>query len=175
MPSRWELGGSTESEQWLRNTDANKAFGSKTDDRDIVLSIRPQYSEKILNGLKTVELRRRFPLSISDNSVAYIYSTSPDRALMGSVEIRKVVKSTISSIWNTYHDCMYINRSDFDAYFLGVEHGIAIEVGNPRILPRALGLLELRERCEFKPPRSFHYVTPELHEALRHEHAEILD
>ncbi|MGG6549462.1 UNVERIFIED_CONTAM: hypothetical protein NY100_29005, partial [Prevotella sp. 15_C9] len=29
--------------------------------RDVVLSVRPQYSDKIFQGIKTVELRRRFP------------------------------------------------------------------------------------------------------------------
>ena len=41
--------------------------------RDVVLSIRPHYSEKILEGRKTVELRRRFPVSVPTNTVVYIY------------------------------------------------------------------------------------------------------
>ena len=33
--------------------------------RDVLVSIRPFYASKILNGHKTVELRRRFPESLA--------------------------------------------------------------------------------------------------------------
>jgi hypothetical protein len=40
-----------------------------------VLSIRPIYIERILAGLKTVELRRRFPQAVRSSRVL-LYSTS---------------------------------------------------------------------------------------------------
>jgi ASCH domain len=61
--------------------------------RDVVLSVRPQYSSKILEGKKTVELRRRFPVSAPRGTVAYIYSTSPIRAMVGCTEIENVINS----------------------------------------------------------------------------------
>ncbi|CAN0590793.1 unnamed protein product, partial [Ectocarpus sp. 12 AP-2014] len=51
--------------------------------RDVVLSIRPKYSSRIIAGEKTVELRRRFPASAPKGTIAYIYSTSPERAMVG--------------------------------------------------------------------------------------------
>jgi len=45
------------------------------------------YSDKILEGRKTVELRHRFPVSISKGTAAYIYSTSPVRALVGKFKL----------------------------------------------------------------------------------------
>jgi len=59
-------------------------------ERDIVFSIKPEHSEKIEKGLKTVELRRRFPTNVPSGTVALIYTTTPVRALTGIAEITGV-------------------------------------------------------------------------------------
>jgi transcriptional regulator with XRE-family HTH domain len=40
--------------------------------RDIVFSVKSEYSEKIVCGLKTVELRRRFPANVPFGTVALV-------------------------------------------------------------------------------------------------------
>ena len=134
--------------------------------RDIVLSIRPQYSEKILDGRKTVELRRRFPVSPQKGTVVYIYSTTPVRALVGSAEIKTVAKLPLSDIWRHYGNDASIMRADFDAYFEGLREGVAIEFSNIKAWSRTLALSELRERFGFTPPRSFQYIKPCLRRIL---------
>jgi len=150
-------------------------FGSETfvPQRDVVLSIRPQYSEKILDGRKTVELRRRFPVSVPAGAIAYIYSTSPVRAIVGCAEISEVVKLPVEKIWRAYHAYASIERIDFESYFAGVEEGVALEFANVRPLSRVLDLAELRERFGFEPPQSFLYVKPELRRALRNEYTNV--
>lgn len=143
--------------------------------RDVVLSIRPQYSEKIMEGKKTVELRRRFPMSTSKGSIVYIYSTSPVRAMVGSAEISDVIKMSVADIWEQYSDCAFIKKEDFDVYFSGVEEGYALEFSNVRPLPRPLKLNELRERFGFQPPQSFLYAKPDLRRALKDEYANVSD
>lgn len=137
----------------------------------LVLSVRPKYCEKILAGLKTAELRRRFPTTLQRNTIAFIYCTSPIRSLVGSAEISTTIKLSTSSIWRRYRDHAFIEKSDFDAYFSGLNEGYVLTFVNARALPRALKLPELRERFGFAPPRSFHYVKQELHEALRNEYS----
>jgi transcriptional regulator with XRE-family HTH domain len=70
--------------------------------RDVVLSVRPPYSDKIFEGKKTVELRRRFPVAAPRGTIAYIYSLSPVRAMMGSTEIENVIKLPIREIWKKF-------------------------------------------------------------------------
>ena len=89
--------------------------------RDVVLSVRPQYSEKIIAGMKKVELRRRFPMSAPRGAMAYIYSTSPVRAMVGSAEIAAVQKMPISDIWEKLGKLAHIERDDFDEYFSGLK------------------------------------------------------
>ncbi|WP_020696526.1 helix-turn-helix domain-containing protein [Reyranella massiliensis] len=141
--------------------------------RDVVLSIRPEYSHKIIEGKKTVELRRRFPLSAPRGTLAYIYSTSPVRAMVGRAEITDVVKLPVSHIWKKYSSCAFINKADFDAYFEGLSEGFALKFANAKPLPRQLDLSELRERFGFEPPQSFLYVKPILRMALRDEYSNV--
>jgi predicted transcriptional regulator/DNA-binding XRE family transcriptional regulator len=141
--------------------------------RDVVLSIKPEYSRKILEGKKTVELRRRFPLSAPRGTLAYIYSTSPDRAIVGRAEIVDVVKLPVSVIWKKFSSVAFIEKSDFDSYFDGIEDGFALKFANAKPLPRQLQLAELRERFGFEPPQSFLYAKPVLRSALQVEYSNI--
>ena len=137
--------------------------------RDVVLSIRPQYTDKIMEGKKTIELRRRFPVSAPRGTIAFIYSTSPVRAMVGRAEIDDVVKLPVDQIWRQFGKSAFIKRSEFNAYFYGVDEGFALQFKNPLPFPRALSLSELRDRFGFEPPQSFLYATPILRKALHDE------
>jgi predicted transcriptional regulator/DNA-binding XRE family transcriptional regulator len=137
--------------------------------RDVVLSIRPHYTDKILEGVKTIELRRRFPVSAPRGTIAYIYSTSPVRALVGRAEICDVIKLPVQKIWRQFGGSAAIKRSDFNTYFDGLDEGFALQFKNPRAFPRPLFLSELRDRFGFEPPQSFLYATPILRRALHDE------
>jgi predicted transcriptional regulator/DNA-binding XRE family transcriptional regulator len=141
--------------------------------RDVVLSIRPQYSEKIIQGKKTIELRRRFPVSAPRGTLAYIYSTSPVRAIVGRAEIVDVVKMPISDIWKNFSDMAFIKKKDFDDYFSDVTEGFALKFANAKALPRPLDLMELRQRFGFEPPQSFLYANPVLRKALQDEYSDV--
>jgi predicted transcriptional regulator/DNA-binding XRE family transcriptional regulator len=139
--------------------------------RDVVLSVRPLYSEKIIQGEKTIELRRRFPMSAPRGTIAYIYSTSPVRAMVGSAEIQDVVKLPIGDIWKKFGKMAHIDRKNFDDYFSGLKDGYALRFTNARPFTRPVDLSELRKRFGFEPPQSFLYATSVLRTALQDEHS----
>jgi predicted transcriptional regulator len=141
--------------------------------RDVVLSVRPVYSDSIFSGKKTVELRRRFPISAPQGTVAYIYSTSPVRAMVGSTEIQTVVKLPIQDIWKKFGKMAQIKKQHFDEYFAGLDHGFALKIANPRAFSRPVNLAELRNRFDFEPPQSFLYATPILRTALQYEYPDV--
>ena len=143
--------------------------------RDVVLSIHPVYSKRILDGSKTIELRRKFPVKASNGTVAYIYSTSPVRAIVGCAKIDEVVKMPVKALWKAYKDMAQIARSDFDAYFAGVSEGYALRIANAKPFSRPLDLAELRKRFGFKPPQSFLYATSSLRTALQNEYPNVSD
>jgi predicted transcriptional regulator len=143
--------------------------------RDVVLSIKPEYSGKIVKGEKTVELRRRFPLGVAPGTLALIYETSPTQAITSVVEIADVLKGPPGVIWNEFSDQACIGKSEFDSYFAGAKNGFVIKLRGARRLSRTLELRELRDRFNFEPPQSFLYAPPELQEALTLECSKILN
>lgn len=137
--------------------------------RDVILSIKPAYTQKILEGVKTVELRRRFPVAAGSGATAYIYSTSPVRALVGAAEISDVERLPVAVLWQRHGRSALIHKQDFDAYFRGTHEGYALIICNARPFSRPFNLVELKERFDFKAPQSFLYAKPSLQRALRSE------
>lgn len=140
---------------------------------DIIISIKPNYSGKIFEGIKTVELRRRFPLSLPAGTIAYIYSTSPEMALVGAIQIEAIEHLELPVLWEKHGRSASIRKSDFDDYFHDLKEGFALKLSTPRRFAKPLILHELKERFGFKAPQSFLYVKPDLQKALRNEHADI--
>jgi predicted transcriptional regulator/DNA-binding XRE family transcriptional regulator len=137
--------------------------------RDVVLSIRPQYSERIIDGSKTVELRRRFPVSAPKGTIAYIYSTSPTRAMVGAAEITNVLKLPVEEIWDRFESKAFIAKDDFDRYFAGTRNGFVLLFEHAKAFSHPIPLSELREQFGFEAPQSFLYPTHDLRKALKYE------
>jgi predicted transcriptional regulator len=113
--------------------------------RDVLFSIRPVHAEKILEGSKTVELRRRFANAVTPGTLALIYSTSPTSALTGSARIKAVQCTDLSTLWRTH----------------------LLESARP--LERPVGLTELRKRFGFEPPQSYQYASPRIRGLIENE------
>ncbi len=141
--------------------------------RDFILSIKPQYSEQILAGSKRVELRRRFPVNVPSGTLAYIYSSSPTRALTGVATIEGVSKLSLDNLWESYSHISGIDKAGFDDYFSGLDMGFAIVFSDARSLRRSIELSELRDKFDFQPPQSFLYAKPIMREALKYERSDI--
>ena len=134
--------------------------------KDVVLSIRPQYSDKILKGLKTVELRRRFPLLSPNSTIAYIYSTSPVQAMVGVTRIQCVQRLPVKQIWTKFESTIFVEHDDFKKYFCGIDFGFVIVFDSVKSFSQPIPLNKLRKAFGFNPPQSFMYVKHDLGKAL---------
>ena len=130
--------------------------------RDVIFSIRPIHAEKILDGSKTVELRRRFTGGVRPGTLALIYSTSPTSALTGSARIQDVQRLTVPDLWKRHRSGACLHKNEFEDYFSGLDSGYAIVLASAKPLPRPVGLPELRERFGFEPPQSYQYMRPHM-------------
>lgn len=130
--------------------------------RDVIFSIRPIHAEKILDGSKTVELRRRFTDGVRPGTLALIYSTSPTSALTGSARIQDVQRLAVGDLWQRHRLEVGLQKREFENYFSGLERGYAIVLTSVKPLARPVGLPELRERFGFEPPQSYQYIRPDL-------------
>jgi predicted transcriptional regulator/transcriptional regulator with XRE-family HTH domain len=130
--------------------------------QDVIFSIRPVHAEKILDGSKTVELRRRFTDRITPGTLALIYSTGPTSALTGSARIKEVQRLTVPELWERHSSAVCLHKREFEDYFSGLESGYAIILTSAKPLTRPVGLPELRERFGFEPPQSYQYARSHL-------------
>jgi len=126
----------------------------------IVLSIRPEYAEKIFQGNKHVELRRICPKHIKRGTLVLIYVSSPIQSLAGAFKVDHVIKRPLQELWELVQNKAGITRQEFDAYFQGVSSGIGIFFTETWKLIHPIKLQELQqEMAGFLPPQGFRYIT----------------
>ena len=125
----------------------------------LLVSINPKYAKEIISRRKTVELRRRFP-KIKPGGKILIYSSCPDKALIGTATVEDIISLTINQLWQKYEYRMGISQEDFRDYLKGVSVGCAIELKRVEPFPSPVSLSTLRKIIPgFHPPQSYQYFT----------------
>lgn len=120
-----------------------------------MLSIKPEYVEKILSGEKRYEFRRRV-FKRMDVDTIVIYSTSPQQRVVAEVDVVGILESDPIDIWKKTRDKAGISYKAFMAYFDGVDVAYAIELGPVNRYPQPRLLSSYAEVSA--PPQSFVYV-----------------
>ena len=128
--------------------------------KSLLLSIRPNHANKILDGSKTVELRRLFPRTFENGSVL-IYVSSPVKAIVGMFTINEIVEDTIEALWTSANGRSGISESEFYKYYAGAERGFAIFIKDVTAFSTAITLEKIRtSNLPFEPPQNYRYLTP---------------
>ncbi len=109
-------------------------------DNPILLSIRPQYAEKIFKGTKTVELRRVRPKHIKKGSLVLIYVSSPVKSLSGAFKVDRVVEKSPQKLWKMVQDKAGITSEEFYAYYDGATKGTGIFFSEFCLFPNPIEL-----------------------------------
>lgn len=125
----------------------------------VLLSVKPRYAHEILSGRKTVEVRRRFPMIPSGTTVV-IYSTSPERAIIGTVLVKRSTRVDPSEVWKLHSNDICIERDDLIKYLDGASESTLLEVESPRRLDKSVPLDSFRSAIRVEPPQSFRYLQP---------------
>lgn len=124
-----------------------------------LISIHPQYAEKILSGEKCLEFRRTWAAQPVD--VLAIYATSPVQRIVGLAWIEGVHHGSKTKLWELgkLHGGG-ISRRKLFAYLDGRKEAVALVIGQRQRLSEALDPRRLFD-SNFKPPQSFRYLRPE--------------
>jgi predicted transcriptional regulator len=80
------------------------------------LSIKHIYAERIISGVKTIELRKR-PIGMSLGDLVLLYETSPDSIIRGGFIADKTVSLSVSKMWDQYGSMMGVEKEFYDSYF----------------------------------------------------------
>lgn len=122
-------------------------------ENDAIISIHPRHANAILDGAKTVELRRRIP-PLSVGTRLWIYATRPVGAVLGVATVERIVRDDPAQIWLQFGEQSGINRDDFDAYFDGSNVAIGLLLVDAKRSAEQVAIEQLRcLRAGFHPPQ----------------------
>ena len=121
----------------------------------VLLSIKPEFANKIFDGSKKFEFRRSI---FKNNKVktVVVYASAPGSKVIGEFDIEQVHKMELNKLWNETKKSSGITKDFYDLYFTGKEEGFAIQVKNPRLYNKAKNL---KEEYGMVPPQSFAYLN----------------
>lgn len=123
------------------------------------MSIRPRFAQSILDGTKTVELRRRAP-NLEPGDTVVVYETSPTKAIVGWATVENVETTTPAALWHRVHGKAGVSRREYDAYFAGAPSASAIHLSRVFALRTPIVLDDIRVRWPWlRPPQSYRYVS----------------
>lgn len=137
-----------------------------SDASDALISIHPGYANAILDGTKTIELRRRIP-ELAAGTRLWIYATRPTAAVVGFAIISNVNRAHPRTIWRKHKDGAGVDHASFVEYFQGAQEAVAILLaGVKRVGPITID--ELREiRDRFHPPQVLLHLSDAEAKALQ--------
>ncbi|WP_280463658.1 ASCH domain-containing protein [Nocardia carnea] len=127
--------------------------------RPLLLSLRPRFAQAILEGTKTVELRRT-RVSAPPGTLLVLYASSPVMAVVGVATLADRDTDGPEVIWRRYRRKVGLGRAEYSEYFAGAEYATALSIIAPKPLPEPLTLSWLRSHGAFQPPQSYRYIAP---------------
>lgn len=122
--------------------------------RKIIISINPEYVEKIISGEKKFEYRTK--AAKEDINKIIIYETKPIMKVVAEVEILDVIATTPEELWNQTKNQSGITKSFFDEYFKNKQIAYAYKLGTVKVYEKPKSLLDFGLRMA---PQSFAYVN----------------
>lgn len=141
----------------------DNAIGSSTrspvaPERPLLMSLRPRFAHAILNGEKTVELRR-IRVSAPPGTTIIIYASTPIMSVVGVATLAAVDIARPATLWRKHRTRLGLTRSEFYEYLVGMEFGCALSIANLQTLPDPYTLAWLRAHARFQPPQSYRFLS----------------
>lgn len=122
--------------------------------KSLLLSIKPEYVDRILQGTKRYEYRKR--LAREPVEAIYIYSTTPVMKVVCVVKVLGYLEMSPSALWEKTKAQSGISRAKYREYFRNCKKAYAYQLGDVLIFdtPR-----ELSDFGITAAPQSFVYIN----------------
>lgn len=119
----------------------------------VILSIKPEFANKIFDGSKKFEFRKAIFKNENIKTVI-VYASSPVQQVIGEFEIERIINHDIDTLWGITQDFSGITRDYFYQYFEDRKAGYAIQIKKTRKykIPK-----DLKADFNLVPPQSFAY------------------
>lgn len=94
----------------------------------VLLSIKPEFADKIFNGTKKCEFRKNI-FKNKDVDTVVVYASSPWKYIIGEFKIDAILCGNVDSIWKQTHDFSGISENFYRMYFAHKTSAYAIKIG----------------------------------------------
>lgn len=128
----------------------------------VLLSIKPEYADKIFNGEKKFEFRRSLFRNNNVTTVV-VYASSPIQKVIGEFEIDKIINEDLARLWQKTKKYSGISEDFFYEYFKSKDKGYAIKIKKAIRYSEARSL---KEKYNISPPQSFVYLSQSVDDSL---------
>ena len=105
----------------------------KQEQMKVLLSIKPEFAERIFEGSKKYEFRKAL-FKNSDIKTIVVYASSPMQRVIGEFEIETIISDSPEKLWNKTKRFAGIDEGFFYKYFADREMGFAIKIKKPELL-----------------------------------------
>ena len=119
----------------------------------ILLSVKPEYIEEILNGTKRYEFRKARCKRQVDKII--LYAKAPISQVVAEVEVVEVLEDNLDIIWHRTKDFSGITKQSFNQYYRGKSSAVVYKLG---VVTKYTQPKRLSDLGIDKPPQSFVYV-----------------
>jgi predicted transcriptional regulator len=121
----------------------------------VILSIKPEFANKIFDGTKKYEFRRSIFKNPLVNKVV-VYASSPIQKIIGEFEIEHILLAELNALWHKTKLHSGISEDYFFEYFAEKKHGYAIKIKSTKLYrtPKCI-----RQEYNLFPPQSFLYLN----------------
>lgn len=120
----------------------------------ILISIHPEYVEKIISGEKKYEYRTKAAKKDVDKII--IYETTPVKKVVAEADILDVLIMKPDELWELTKSHAGTTKSFFMSYFKGKEVAYAYKLGRVTVYRRPMELAAFGVKSA---PQSFVYVS----------------
>lgn len=121
----------------------------------VILSIKPEFADKIFDGSKKYEFRRRIYKNKSIKKII-VYASAPISKVIGEFEIESILYEDLARLWMVTHEYSGISEGYYYDYFKGKEMGYAIVIKKAKLYKKPICI---KEGFGLAPPQSFAYVN----------------
>lgn len=122
--------------------------------RTILLSIKPQYVEKIFDGTKKYEYRKTKCKEKVGKII--IYSTAPVMQVIGEAEVEEIIEGTLEEVWERTKKYSGTTYESFCEYYKGKNKAVAYKLKKVKKYEQTKRLKEFGIEVA---PQSFVYLN----------------
>lgn len=122
---------------------------------NVILSIKPEFVEKIFSGEKKYEYRK--VLFKQKVDTVYIYASRPICKIVGEFKIAEILCDTPEDIWKQTKCKSGVSKKFFDKYYKGKDKAVALKIRECKEYKEGINPESIVPN--FKVPQSFIYVS----------------